>query len=291
MSNVAYADFGAKNRQERPTVANLEDGFTMLANELYDALIGADLTRNQAKVAHAVCRKTYGFKKKVDRITDSQIAGLCKISREKVNIAKNELISMKVLIKDGKKIGPNKNIYEWEIPECDRIGNIVTKTVTKSVTESITEDVTNLDTHKRNTLKKKENKDKNILPEQVQAECNPPPHEPAKKDQIQSAFETIFWLAGMRKVGKPKALSSFKSQFKAWRKETGGTPEQFAEFLAADIRLRLQAKIFGFENLHPTTYLNGQRWTDEKPVTNTPTQSTTGQSGITVSESGLVFLD
>ncbi|MDE9527946.1 replication protein [Xenorhabdus bovienii] len=156
MSNVAYADFGAKNRQERPTVANLEDGFTMLANELYDALIGADLTRNQAKVAHAVCRKTYGFKKKVDRITDSQIAGLCKISREKVNIAKNELISMKVLIKDGKKIGPNKNIYEWEIPECDRIGNIVTKTVTKSVTESVTEDVTNLDTHKRNTLKKKE---------------------------------------------------------------------------------------------------------------------------------------
>ncbi|MDX7992607.1 replication protein [Xenorhabdus littoralis] len=156
MSNVAYADFGAKNRQERPTVANLEDGFTMLANELYEALIGADITRNQAKVAHAVCRKTYGFKKKVDRITDSQIATLCKISREKVNIAKNDLISMKVLVMEGKKIGPNKNIHEWEIPECDRIGNIVTKTATKSVTKLVTEDVTESDTHKRNTLKEKE---------------------------------------------------------------------------------------------------------------------------------------
>lgn len=45
-------------------VADTDDGYTRLANELYEELIGANLTKNQSKVAHAVCRKTYGFNKK-----------------------------------------------------------------------------------------------------------------------------------------------------------------------------------------------------------------------------------
>ena len=35
-------------------VADTDDGYTRLANELYEELIGANLTKNQAKVAHAV---------------------------------------------------------------------------------------------------------------------------------------------------------------------------------------------------------------------------------------------
>lgn len=123
-------------------VADTDDGFIMLAMELYEELIGANLTRNQAKVAHAVCRKTYGFKKKMDRIADSQLAELCRISRPKANIAKNELIAMKVLLKDGSKIGPNKKISEWEIPTCSQIDNIVTKSVTLNVPKSVTPSVT-----------------------------------------------------------------------------------------------------------------------------------------------------
>ncbi|MDE9467487.1 replication protein [Xenorhabdus bovienii] len=288
MANIARLDdYRPRSEAVERKVADVEDGYTRIANELLESIASSDLTARQLKVMLAIIRKTYGFGKKTDRIADSQIAGITGLSRQNVNKAKNELILMNFLILDGNKIGVNKNISCWVNQSRDSVSNLKTKNVSNLETE----DVSNPETHKRNTLKKKENKDKNILPEQVQAECKNPPPEPAKQDQIQSAFETIFWCAGMRKVGKPKALSSFKSQFKAWRKETGGTPEQFAEFLAADIRLRLQVKIFGFENLHPTTYLNGQRWTDEKPVTNTPTQSTTGQSGITVSESGLVFLD
>ncbi|MDU4943914.1 MAG: replication protein [Mixta calida] len=123
-------------------VADTDDGFIMLAMELYEELIGANLTRNQAKVAHAVCRKTYGFKKKMDRIADSQLAELCRISRPKANIAKNELIAMKVLVREGNKIGPNKNISEWQIPECTQIGNIVTKPGTNNVPKPVTQNVT-----------------------------------------------------------------------------------------------------------------------------------------------------
>ncbi|WP_340608312.1 replication protein [Xenorhabdus bharatensis] len=119
-------------------VANIDDGYTKLANNLYEELIGANLTRNQAKVAHAICRKTYGFSKKVDRISDSQLSQLTRLPRQKVNKAKNELINMKVIVKVGMMIGPNKNLSEWEIPDCHQNSDFVTKTVTKSVTKNVT---------------------------------------------------------------------------------------------------------------------------------------------------------
>lgn len=131
-------------------VADTDDGYTRLANELYEELIGANLTKNQAKVAHAVCRKTYGFNKKMDRIADSQLSELTRLPRQKVNAAKNELIAMNVLVSDGMLIGPNKNLSEWVIPgtkpapkchhssDChhgsDSVPTVVTKSVTKTVT-------------------------------------------------------------------------------------------------------------------------------------------------------------
>lgn len=119
-------------------VADTDDGFTRLANELYEELIGANLTRNQAKVAHAVCRKTYGFNKKMDRIADSQIALLTRLPRQKVNKAKNELLIMKVLLREGQFIGPNKTLSEWQIPECHLNNVSVTTVVTKDVTKTVT---------------------------------------------------------------------------------------------------------------------------------------------------------
>lgn len=149
-------------------VADTDDGFIMLAMELYEELIGANLTRNQAKVVHAVCRKTYGFKKKTDRIADSQLAELCRISRPKANIAKNELLAMKVLLKDGGKIGPNKNISEWLIPECSQIDNIVTKPGTKNVTKLVTPPVTKTE-HTKDIFKDKRNTTPLNPPEGVEA--------------------------------------------------------------------------------------------------------------------------
>lgn len=77
----------------------------------------------------------------MDRIADSQLAEICRISRSKANIAKNDLISMNVLLKEGSRIGPNKNIAEWLIPDCSQIDNIVTKSGTNNVTKSVTQGV------------------------------------------------------------------------------------------------------------------------------------------------------
>lgn len=139
MSNTAeIIHFRAHKEHGELRMADTDDGYTRLANELYEELIGANLTRNQAKVAHAVCRKTYGFNKKLDRISDSQISELTKLPRQKVNKAKNELIAMRVLLRVGMHIGPNKHLSEWQIPQCHQDGVTVTKTVTNSVTKTVT---------------------------------------------------------------------------------------------------------------------------------------------------------
>lgn len=285
MSNVAYADFGNQRRQERPNVADLDNGYTKLANELYEELIGANLTKNQAKVAHAICRKTYGFNKKTDRISDSQLAELTRLPRQKVNKAKNELIAMKVIVKVGMAIGPNKNLTEWDIPDCHQNGVIVTKTVTKSVTKSVTA-LSPKQGHTKETITKEKKENKNTMSEEVRSANEKSNSEPTKPDPFLEPFEKIFWVAGMRKIGKDKSKSAFKSKFKEWRKETGGTIDEFAKLLADDIQYRLRSQQFGFDKMHPTTYLNGSRWTDEKP--DLP-QATTQQSSITVSKNGLVF--
>lgn len=78
-------------------------------------------------------------------------------------------------------------------------------------------------------------------------------------DRIDAAFE-IFWAAGMRKVERKKALAKFERLAK--RQED---PEAFAQSLADDIQRRLDAEQLGFAQMHPTTYLNGERWTDDLP--------------------------
>ncbi|KZQ44710.1 DNA replication protein [Klebsiella aerogenes] len=156
MSNLAtVTQIRPMQRPVERRVAEIEDGYTRLANALYDELIGADLTKNQSKVAHAICRKTYGFGKKLDRISDSQLAQLTRLPRQKVNKAKNELIEMKVILREGSQIGPNKNISEWEIEGCHYSGDNVTKLVTKGVTKTVTS-LSPKQSHTKETIQKKE---------------------------------------------------------------------------------------------------------------------------------------
>lgn len=72
---------------------------------------------------------------------------------------------------------------------------------------------------------------------------------------------SIFWTAGMRKVGdKKKAFAKFKKITSAHH-----APEYFCSMLCDDIRARLQNGQMGFDEMHPSTYLNGERWNDELP--------------------------
>lgn len=94
-------------------VADIDDGYTRIANELLEAFMAAELTARQLKVVLAVIRKTYGFGKKVDRITNTQISAMTGIHHTHVCKAKNEMIAMNIIITSGLSIGVNKVVSEW----------------------------------------------------------------------------------------------------------------------------------------------------------------------------------
>ena len=78
------------------------------------------------------------------------------------------------------------------------------------------------------------------------------------KEVISNEFER-FWVAGMTKQNKQGALKSFTKQYKESKQEI----ETFTDYLINDVQQRLAAGVFGFDKMHPTTYLNQQRWHDD----------------------------
>ncbi|WP_311419198.1 helix-turn-helix domain-containing protein [Haemophilus parahaemolyticus] len=87
-----------------------------------------------------------------------------------------------------------------------------------------------------------------------------------------------FWQAGMTKVNKQKSLKSFKSAYESYHTEYPTTLEDFTQMLIDDVRKRLALHQFGFDKLHPTTYLNNWRWLDEYPSIATSPQNSTAHS-------------
>ncbi|WP_241253981.1 replication protein [Proteus vulgaris] len=152
MTNTAEVFQFPAIQQETKRVADTDDGYTRIANELLESLSCCNLTVRQLRVMLTIIRKTYGFGKKVDRISDSQLADVSGLSRQNVNKAKKELISMNYLILEGNKIGVNKEVSAWKNQSRDCVSNLKTKKVSNLETN----DVSDLETHKRNTLKKKE---------------------------------------------------------------------------------------------------------------------------------------
>ena len=160
MSNIAYLPgHGAEDAPVVPQVTTrgpqVEDGYTRIANELYQVVNNGHscpVNVRHLRIIHALIRRTYGFNKTMDSVADTQLAADTGIPRSKVNVAKHELIAMKVikLSEDGRKIGINKDYSSWDFskrPEkkapkakskMDQNGNSVTKMVTQDVTKTVT---------------------------------------------------------------------------------------------------------------------------------------------------------
>jgi phage replication O-like protein O len=101
--------------EETLKVAQLEDGYTRIANELLESAMSHALTLRQLRVLLAVIRKTYGFNKKHDVISGSQLAELTHMSRQKCSTALCELVELNVLVRRSSRasISVNKNLSEW----------------------------------------------------------------------------------------------------------------------------------------------------------------------------------
>ncbi|MDG6230279.1 helix-turn-helix domain-containing protein [Glaesserella parasuis] len=81
---------------------------------------------------------------------------------------------------------------------------------------------------------------------------------------LERCFEQ-FWKAGMTKVNRSKAFKSFKSAYENCNADYPLSLESFTKMLVDDVTKRLRLRQFGFDVLHPTTYLNNCRWLDDYP--------------------------
>ncbi|UZT13789.1 hypothetical protein [Pasteurella multocida] len=106
-------------------------------------------------------------------------------------------------------------------------------------------------------------------------ENTPLPPKVENSNDLENAFD-VFWKVYKAKLNKSGALKSFKSAYKKYSQKTQkSAPQEFAEMLVCDVQKRLSLGQFGFDKLHPTTYLNNARWEDEYTQ---PAQFKGGQS-------------
>lgn len=98
-------------------ISKSQRGFTRMDNELYEALIGADLSGRELRVALAIHRYTAGYNVTTARVPAATIAQLANLRREHVSRMVSELIRQRVIFRAGGSKGPLgiSPVSEWRI--------------------------------------------------------------------------------------------------------------------------------------------------------------------------------
>ncbi len=90
----------------------------------------AGLTQHQLLVFLAVMRKTYGFNKRLDWVSNEQLSELTGILPHKCSAAKSVLVKRGILIQSGRNIGINNVVSEWStLPESGKKNKVYLKEV------------------------------------------------------------------------------------------------------------------------------------------------------------------
>lgn len=101
-----------------PKSPQLEEGHTQISNELLEAITAHPFKQTTLRVLLALIRKTYGFNKKEDDLSASQLGALLgDMKRQHITTALNELAGMRVIHKRpgkyGSIVGINKDYSQW----------------------------------------------------------------------------------------------------------------------------------------------------------------------------------
>jgi phage replication O-like protein O len=95
----------------------LENGYTKIANELLEAICRIRLSDYEHRVFWFIIRKTYGYKKKEDWISQKQIAEDTGIVKQHVWRTIKKLLAKNMIIKTNRKIGIQKDYSQWKLPK------------------------------------------------------------------------------------------------------------------------------------------------------------------------------
>jgi len=87
----------------------------MIANEILESLMRIQLPANQWQVLLCIIRKTYGFKKKVDRIANFQICQSTGLRKDVVSRSLHRLEAAGIISRNGKSVGFQKDWQQWKL--------------------------------------------------------------------------------------------------------------------------------------------------------------------------------
>jgi len=91
-----------------------ENGHIDLANEIAEALAKTHLSSYESQVLWVIFRKTYGWHKKEDWITNTQISEMTGIAETHISRTIKILIQKNLIIKNGKKLAFQKDYDQWK---------------------------------------------------------------------------------------------------------------------------------------------------------------------------------
>lgn len=228
-------------------MSNFISNAFQVPNAVIDDLM-ANLSPNALKCYLLIVRKTTGWGKTSDRISESQFMDKTGIKNVKtVRTALLDLVNLGLILQDKKR----GQITEYSLVlnsenQCQKKVLPKIGTSTKNYPEPVpkigSEVVPKIGTLQKTITKTTNTKEKNKQ----------------KENSHELLFEK-FWKAYPKKTNKQGALKSFKAAIK---KQTL-TPDEFTEMLISDVSERIKRNQYGFDRLHATTYLNNERWNDE----------------------------
>jgi len=118
MKAANVIDFSAQLKEAKPVIADIENGYCKLANELLEEICKQDISGAQFQLLMAIVRCTYGYNKKADRVTNTYLAELTGLglSAIKSGLQKLEQRNIITVQKSGimKLVAINKMISDWQ---------------------------------------------------------------------------------------------------------------------------------------------------------------------------------
>ncbi|HIE4322273.1 TPA: replication protein [Serratia marcescens] len=124
MSTAEVIKFPRQPDKPGGQVADLENGYLRLANQIQDAVCRVELSGREFRVLNAVIRLTYGWSKKEDRITNSLIADKTGLAVKHASEAVLTLAARRIIILrrigQTRYIGINTELNGWAYgkPKC-----------------------------------------------------------------------------------------------------------------------------------------------------------------------------
>jgi phage replication O-like protein O len=201
----------------------IENGYTPIANELFEAFYRCKLLEYERVIVMCIWRKTYGWSKASDWISNTQIEEETGIALPNITRTLNSLKVKKLVIKNGNRMSINKRYKEWEVewrkvispdnkvisPDNQKLSHEIPTKTKNNYTKTIS------DKSQKNMSWNKQSEEEELVIDAETGELTNPIQEKKKESKEVTARkrELVDWL--IKYQGRDPVRTSIPKQLKA----------------------------------------------------------------------------